>query len=169
MTTDRKLLIGLGALVIACMVSGASFSLGFFIGAQGWSIQSPSSAGPGAGPGGGFGGQPGGQSQQGFPGQISPRGGAQQQQGANQQPRPDLIGIIVSVTDDSLELETQEGFRMVTLTDETIVALREEDSTTPADRSELQRGVRVAVVGEFGDDGQTMTARVVVILPEQAR
>lgn len=169
MTTDRKLLIALGVLVIACMVSGASFSLGFFIGTQGWSIQSPSAAGPGAGTRGGVGGQPGlQQPQQGFPGQQLQPGGPQQQQDAAQQPRPDLFGVIVSVTDDSMELETEQGLRMVTLTDETSVRRRAEGGTNPADLSALHRGVNVAVIGEFEDDGHTLVARVVVILPEQA-
>ena len=47
MTTERKLLYAFGALIIAGMIAVAAFSLGVYIGEQGWTLQAPSVAGPG--------------------------------------------------------------------------------------------------------------------------
>ena len=143
------------------MISTAAFSLGFYIGGTGWSIQAPSAAGSEGLPGGQQPRNPG--QQQGLPGQQFQPGG-QQQPGTGQQPRADLVGIILSVTDDSLEIETREGFRMVQLTEATFVSIHENNTDIPAELSDLEPGVRVAVFGQFDDAGQTLTARLVVIV-----
>ena len=45
MTTGRKELIGCGAVLIAAMIGVACFSLGAFVGAQGWTLGRPAAPG----------------------------------------------------------------------------------------------------------------------------
>jgi len=145
MTTERKLLYAFGALIIAGMIAVAAFSLGVYIGEQGWTLQAPSVAGPG----------------QGEPRQPQPAD-------RPAQPRPDLIGVVRHVAGDSLGLETQEGLRSVLMDDETRVVRLVDEEEEPAQWGDLQRGARIAVFGEFGGDGRTLTAQLVVILPSPA-
>lgn len=155
MTTERKLLYVFGAVIIAAMIAIASFSLGIYIGEQGWTLRAPSMAGPAAP-------QPRGQGQPQQP--KSPDGPAQPAPGGNP-PRPDLIGLARRVTGDSLELETQQGLRSVLMDNKTRLVRLVDGKEKPAQQSDLRQGVRVAIFGEFGGDGRTLTARLVVILP----
>jgi len=91
MSTERKLLIAFGAIIIAGIIAISAFSLGVYVGEQGWTLPPPSMAGPGGKPP--TGGQP-------------PAGPAPGHE-------PDLIGQIQSLADDSLTVRTPQGPRLV--------------------------------------------------------
>ena len=148
MSTERKLLIAFGAIIIAGIITIGAFSLGVYVGEQGWTLPPPSMTGPGGKPP--TGGQP-------------PAGPAPGRE-------PDLIGQIQSLADDSLTVRTPQGPRLVMVTKETRV-LRVTDGREEEEASldDLQRGMGVAVFGSFGDDGRTLTAETVVILPQLQR
>jgi len=148
MTTEQKLLIACGAIIIAGLIAIAAFSLGVYVGEQGWTLPEPSLVGPG-GPRRPQPGQPG-------PGQPLP-----QQPG----PRPDLVGRVRSVGDSSLTLDTPAGPRLVLVNAETTVQRQGDAGLEPASLSDLRRGDHVAVFGHLNDDGRTLRARAVVILP----
>jgi hypothetical protein len=69
-------------------------------------------------------------------------------------------GTVGSLEGDTLQLTTAEGDITVTLTDETVLT-----RTATAERSDLQAGARVAVIGERDDSG-VITAAVIQILPD---
>ena len=83
MTTERKILIALGSLIIAGMIAVACFSLGVYVGTRGWTLKQPSLAGPQP-PNAPPGGQPG-----------RPEGGQPQPNApTGQQSKPTLIGVV---------------------------------------------------------------------------
>jgi len=144
MSTERKLLIAFGAIIIAGIIAIGAFSLGVYVGEQGWTLPPPSMTGPGGKPP--TGGQP-------------PAGPAPGRE-------PDLIGQIQSLADDSLTVRTPQGPRLVMVTEETrVLRVAEDRKEEEASLEDLQRGMGVAVFGSFGDDGRTLTAKTVVILP----
>jgi hypothetical protein len=145
MTTERKLFYASGAIIMAGMIAIVSFSLGVYIGEQGWTWQPPSVAGPGSE------GRPAGEPQQ-------------PQVAGGQTPRADLIGAVRRVSADSLELGTPEGLRTVLVDGETRLVRRVGGQEEPVRWSDLQRGTRVAVFGEFGGDGRALTAQLVVVV-----
>ena len=155
MTTERKLLYALGVLIIAGMIAVAAFSLGVYVGEQGWTLREPAVAGPGgdAGPQ-----QPGIQGGQGV------QGGAQPPPQGNLPAGPAVIGIVNQISKENMVLETQEGMRSVLLDEDTRLVKRVGEKEEPAPFAELQRGSRVAVFGEFGNGGQVVTAELIVIL-----
>jgi hypothetical protein len=69
-------------------------------------------------------------------------------------------GTVESLEGDTLRLTTAEGEITVTLTDETVLTL-----TATAERSDLQAGARVTVIGQRDDSGD-LTAAVIQILPD---
>ncbi len=73
-----------------------------------------------------------------------------------------LIGVVQSVAGRSVTIKTGEGPRLVLVSDETRVRWHDDREASLAD---LRRNVGVAVFGQFGDDGRTITASVIVILP----
>jgi hypothetical protein len=137
MSKGQKLLISFGAfIIVAVMVTGA-FSLGIYVGERGWTAGPTSITGPGG-----------------------------QQPAAPQEPlsrgKPDLSGAVQSVTKRSVTIRTSEGPRLVLVSDETRV---ERHDGKEAGLADLRRNVPVAVFGQFGDDGRTLVASVIVILP----
>jgi len=148
MSTERKLLIAFGAIIIAGIIAIGAFSLGVYVGEQGWTLPPPSMAGPGGKPP--TGGQP-------------PAGPAPGRE-------PDLIGQIQSLAGDSLTVRTPQGPRLVMVTESTrVLRVTEGRKEEEASLEDLQRGTGVAVFGNFGDDGRTLTAETVVILPQLQR
>ena len=144
MSKGQKLLIGGGAfIIVAIMVIGA-FSMGIYVGERGWTAKSPSIAGSGR--------------------QQPAQGG--KQPAAPREPlpkdKPDLIGLVQSVARRSVTIRTGEGPRLVLVSDETRVRWHDDREAALAD---LRRNMPVAVFGQFGDDGRTLTANVIVILP----
>ena len=69
-------------------------------------------------------------------------------------------GTVESLGGDTLQLSTAEGEITVTLTDETVLS-----RTTTVERSELQAGAQVTVIGERDGAGD-ITAAVIQILPD---
>ncbi|MBL7063721.1 MAG: hypothetical protein ISS49_05855 [Anaerolineae bacterium] len=149
MSKSQKLLISFGAfIIVAIMVIGA-FSLGVYVGERGWTAGSPSMAGVGE--------QPPPQGQRVEPGKqpTAPREPLPKE-------TPDLIGVVQSVARRSVTIKTGEGPRLVLVSDETRV---ERAGGQEASLADLRRNVPVAVFGEFSDDGHTLVASVIVILP----
>jgi len=157
MTKERKLLYAFGAVIIAGMIAIASFSLGVYVGKQGWTLKQPSMTGPA---------QPQVNPQR-TP-QVQPQSGGQGQQpaGGNQDTprRPDLIGKVINVTAESLEVNTVDGLRSALIDEETIILKQVEGKEAPAQLGDIQRGVRVAIFGQFRDGGRTLICRLIVIL-----
>jgi len=144
MSKSQKLLIGGGALIIVAIMVVGAFSVGVYVGERGWTAGSPSIAGAG--------------------GQQPAQGG--QQPAVPREPlpqdKPDLIGVVQSVARRSVTVKTGEGPRLVLVSDETRVRWHDDREAALAD---LRRNVGVAVFGQFSDDGRTLTASLIVILP----
>jgi hypothetical protein len=137
MSKVQKLLISFGAfIIVAIMVTGA-FSLGIYVGERGWTAGLPSI------------GSPGGQ-QPAAPQEPLPKG------------KPDLTGAVQSVARRSVTIKTSQGPRLVLVSDETRVRQHDNRAASLAD---LRRNMPIAVFGQFGDDGRTLVASVIVILP----
>lgn len=144
MSKSQKLLIAGGAfIIVAVMVIGA-FSVGIYVGKRGWMAGPPSMVGPG--------------------GQQPAQGG--KQPAAPQEPlprgKPDLIGVVRSVERRSLTIRTGQGPRLVLVGDQTRIRWHD-DREAPL--TDLRRNMPVAVFGQFGDDGRTLTASLIIILP----
>jgi hypothetical protein len=162
MTNERKILIAMGALLIAGMIAVACFSLGVYVGTQGWTLQQPSLAGPQP-PRQGQQQLPPGQQQPGQPGQP---GQAQPNAPAGQQPRPTLIGVVRHVDEKGITIHAEGAMRPVTLTERTRYAARTaEGQTVEAKLEDVEAGKGVAVYGTFSPDGHTLIADAVVVLP----
>lgn len=149
MSTVQRLLIRCGALIIVAVLVIGAFSLGVYVGERGWTAGPPSIVGPGGppppqGPRGGSGKQPP------APGGLLPKD------------KPDLIGVVQSVARRSVTVRTPQGLRLVLVSDETRVERHDGQEASLAD---LRHLVPVAVFGQFGDDGRTLMARVIVLLP----
>lgn len=173
MSTTQKLLIVGGVFTVVIIVAIAAFSLGVYVGEQGWTAGPPSIAGPGGPPQGPAGGQPPGQ-----PGQPPPGGQPGQPPGGTgpgQPPfgppgdlppgRPDVIGRVRSVAGDSITLETPQGPRLVTVNEETEV--KQAEGEEEASLEDIEPGTPVAVFGQFNGRGKTLVVQVIVILPPQ--
>lgn len=149
MSRSQKLLISFGAFIIIAVMTIGAFSMGIYVGERGWTAKAPSITGTGKaqppqGPKQGPGKQPP------APAEPLPKG------------KPDLIGVVQSVAGKSVTIKTGEGPRLVLVSDETRVRWHDDREATLAD---LRCNMPVAVFGQFGDDGRTLTASVIVILP----
>ena len=149
MPKSRKLLIALGAFIIIAVMTIGAFSMGIYVGERGWSAKPPSITGTGKAQ----------------PPQVQ-KVEPDKQPVATREPlpkgKPDLIGVVRSVTRRSVTIRTGEGPRLVLVSDVTRVRWHDDREASLAD---LRRNVPVAVFGQFGDDGRTLTASVIVILP----
>ncbi len=157
MSKSQKLLISFGAfIIVAVMVIGA-FSMGIYVGERGWTAEPPSIAGAGrAQPPQGQRVEPGKQPP--APAEPLPKGTVL----SLPKGKPDLIGLVQSVAGRSVTIKTGEGSRLVLVSDETRVRWHDDREASLAD---LRRNMAVAVFGQFGDDGRTLVANVIVILP----
>lgn len=139
--------IVLGAVILLLMLLVGAFSLGVYVGEHGWTRQGLSYQ-PGAQPVG--------------PGQV-PGQGLVPGQGQLPGQGPALIGRILQISPQALELATPEGRRRVELHDGTV--FREQEGAE-LQLSELERGDVVAIFGEMiAGDGGRLLAQVVVRLP----
>jgi hypothetical protein len=136
MSKSQKLLIGGGAFIIVAVMTIGAFSVGVHMGERGWSATPPSITDAGKQPV--------------APKEPLPKG------------KPDLNGAVQSVARRRVTIRTTEGPRLVLVGDETQVRWHDDRETSLTD---LRRNVPVAVFGDFGDDGRTLTASVIVILP----
>jgi hypothetical protein len=144
MMTGHKLLIGTGAVVIAGMLLIAAFALGGYVREHGWTRDGLVLQGPG-------GGGPGGP---GMPGPPLPLPGDGR--------RPDEVGRIKDIFEDTLILATPNGPRAIELNEQTRVETPAGDTSTLDD---LERGQRVSVFGHRNHGGQALVAELLVLLP----
>ena len=149
MSRSQKLLIIFGAFIIVAVMTIGAFSMGIYVGERGWSAKPPSITGAGKVP------PPQGQKvepdkQPPAPRELLPK------------EKPDLIGPVHSVTERSLTIRTGQGQRLVLVSDQTRVRWHDDREASLED---LRRNMGVAVFGDFGDDGRTLVATVIVILP----
>jgi hypothetical protein len=144
MSKSQKILIGGGAFIIVAVMTIGAFSMGVYVGERGWTAGPPSIVDAG--------------------GQQPAQGGKQPV--APQEPlpkdKPDLIGVVQSVARRSVTIKTGEGPRLMLVSDETRVRWHDDREASLAD---LRRNMPVAVFGQFGDDGRTLTAKLIVMLP----
>ena len=78
---------------------------------------------------------------------------------------PQVLGRIQRVSDDFIDLVTQDGFRQVTINKNTRIETDEGDLVEFGD---LNKGNIVAVFGQFSSgDGKVLQAEVIVRLPEK--
>ena len=138
MSKGQKLLISFGAFIIVAVMTIGAFSMGIYVGERGWTAQPP-------------------QGQRVEPGKQPPAPVEPLPKG-----KPDLVGLVQSVERRSVTIRTGEGLRLVLVGDETRVRRHDNREASLAD---LRRNMGVAVFGDFGDDGRTLTANVIVILP----
>ena len=123
------------------MIAVASFCLGVYVGEHGWTRRGLTLAGPGALP--------------------QPRGGLAMPGGP-----PNLQGVGQGMARESITLRTPpQGPRTVLVNEETRVKRDDEEARL----ADLRRGVGVAVFGDFRDQGRTLVARLIVILPPPRR
>jgi hypothetical protein len=149
MSKSQKMLIGGGAfIIVAIMVIGA-FSMGIYVGERGWTAQPPSIADAGKVQ------PPQGQRVEPDKQPVAPKESLPKE-------KPDLTGVVQSVARGSVAIKTGQGSRLVLVSDETWVRWHDDREARLAD---LRRNMGVAVFGQFGDDGRTLTASVIVILP----
>ena len=183
MTIERKLLVAAGALIIALIIAVGFFSLGLYIGQHGILPDAPQVAGPGGAgrpvlpgqppqPGGGPDQSgPGGWSQNPpGPGAQSPRDGAAPVNPAGRPSNlppgpPDLVGPLQAVDSAGLTVGTRRGSRLVKIEAATQVFDTQGKLLSP---EALAVDTHVAVFGHFTDDGRTMAAETVIILPPPA-
>ncbi|MCJ7621895.1 MAG: hypothetical protein MUO76_00200, partial [Anaerolineaceae bacterium] len=84
-------------------------------------------------------------------------------QGGQPQSEPDLIGLLQQIAPDLLIIETKQGPRQVTITDETKLQTRDNEQI---DWEDLQPGDALAIFGEFSGDGtRELDALLVLKLP----
>jgi hypothetical protein len=155
-----------GAILLGLILLVAVFSLGVYVGRYGLNREGLSYAG---------GGQPGGQMPaQGVPQQPGQMPGPQQAVPNAPQPLPpgldsppQLIGRIIHISPDGLDLAAQDGLRPVQLTRETVFEDSEGNALALRD---LARGNVVGVYGELSGEGagRTFTAARIVVLPVQS-
>jgi len=140
MSIERKLLIAAGVLLLVLMSSIATFSLGAYVGANGWTKNpesvmardiKPPSARPPRPPG-----MPAGE--------------------------PALTGLLVDRNGTALTLRTKEGLRQVIVDDGARVLRWDGEEMKLAD---LRRGMALAVFGEFDESERALRANALVLLP----
>lgn len=155
MATSRWL-IAIGLIVLIGMLVIGAFALGVYVGEHGWTRA-------------GLQYQPGAQPP---PGQMPPQGGNKPPK--DQQPpggapdglppgRPQIIGRILKITPQSVNIATPDGPRYVILTPKTRYL---EENGTPISPSALQRNDVVGVFGRLTQDGKRQfRADVIIKLP----
>lgn len=78
-------------------------------------------------------------------------------------PRPaEIVGRIQHLTATSLTLSTPQGTRTVAMDPKTRVILLNGE---PGGRNDLRRGMDIAIVGDFIDNGRALVARTAAVLP----
>jgi hypothetical protein len=144
--TLRKVGIGAGATLLVGIMVLAAFSLGVFVGHQGLLT----------GTVGNFGARPAvdqpvaPQAPASGPAQNLPMG------------RAALVGAVGGMTNEGLFVRTLQGPRLVEVNEETAVRDRQGRELSLSD---LKPGAQVSIFGEFSEDGRTLTANTIVVVP----
>jgi len=142
MSTDRKLLIGAGALLLVLMSSIIAFSVGVYVGVKGWGTQ-PALIGQRTN-------------------QPDPLQNGQPQDRALPQERPALTGLLMNGNRSMIALRTKEGVRQVAIEKELVITRWDGETVTPGD---LERGMALALFGKFDEDEKTLRVNRIVVLP----
>jgi hypothetical protein len=145
MPTERKILYALGLLIIGGMIAIGAFSLGIYVGKSSWTLKQPALQSP----------------QQG-PGNIP---NPDQGEPVNPPPKPDLVGKVISVTADTIEISTRNGLYSVVITEDTIYLQQGGGSVKPARLEDIQIGTNLAIIGKLSQDNRTLRGEIVVLLP----
>jgi len=146
MSSGQKLLIGLGIVLLGTMMLIGAFSLGVYVGAHGWTREGLRLQGPAPPP------QP--PAGQGMP--ALPRD------------RNVLYGRIRHLSGESITLDTPEGPRTVSVSNETRVRWKD-DEEREGTLQDLRFGMTVAVWGRFDPDIRMLRAEIVLIFPTSKR
>jgi len=145
MTTGQRILLITGGALILAMLLVAAFSLGVYVGQHGWTRAGLVLRGPDPGPAP----PAGGASPDGAP---LPGGGRP----------PDLLGRVRDVFEGRLILATRGGPRAVELDPAVRITSPEEGERS---LGALQRGQLVAVFGQRSEDGRSLVAERIILLP----
>jgi hypothetical protein len=157
MTLERKLLIAAGALILAFIIAVGFFSLGLYVGQYGLLPEAPSMAGPGGPP------------QQPGAGVQPPAGDPNRSPDPAERPPnlpsgpPDLVGRLRAINQQGLTIGAPQGPRQVLLDENTEVFDAQGESLS---LGVLRVGASLAVFGSLRDDGRTMVANTIVVLPQ---
>jgi hypothetical protein len=141
----RKMLLGAGAAMLVGMMVLAAFSLGVYVGHQGLLVGTLDNFG--ARP---VTDQPAAAQQPSGPAQELPAGS------------PALVGRVGGITNEGLFVRTTGGPRLVEVDKETRIR---DGQGQALSMSDLRSGANVAVFGEFSEDGRTLLANVIVLVP----
>jgi hypothetical protein len=151
--------ISVGGALLLLMLLASTFSLGVYVGEHGWTRDGLTYSGPGRADGNNRPAQgvnPGGPPPAGT--EPAPQAPIGLPQG-----KPNLIGRILLIHPDSLQLTSSTGPRLITLTTDT--RFLEQDGRAIR-LKDLQKGDPVAIYGLFvGGDGGELRADFVVRLP----
>jgi len=135
-----------GSVLLAALVLVAVFSLGVYVGRQGWGTEAPG-MGQMQGPA--------------PPGQQPPAPPVWPQA------RPALEGMIRSVGPEGILVESPQGARFVRIIPETRFARLTDRGEVEVGREALRPGLPVNVFGPLAPDGRTLTAERIVLLPQR--
>lgn len=149
----RRLMIVVGAAIMAGIMLVAAFSLGVWVGSG--RADNPALFG-GPGP------QAPRPAQGPAAGQTRPTGPGQAPALGTIARAPDLVGRIQALSGNNLTIEAPGGPRIVRLAPDTEVILPD---GSKGQVENLTRGSTVAVVGVTGDDGRSFRAEAIAILP----
>jgi hypothetical protein len=160
MATNRWKIItvSIGGAILLLMLVASSFSLGVYVGEHGWTRDGLSYSGPGQAVRPGLNGKPAQDGPAGVGTPLPPQAPAGLPSG-----RPNLIGRIIQIHPQSIEVASASGPRVVILTFETRFLEQDGRVITVKD---LQKGDAVAIYSRFtAGDGGEMQADFVVRLP----
>lgn len=170
MTLERKLLITTGSALIALIIAIGAFSLGVYLGANGWNAGAPSAAGPGGKPPrppdqGAL--PPGGPDQQPMDAQAQAQTQAQPPASPGQPgPRPQLVGRVRSVSGEAITLDTPQGPRTVQMGPDTQVFRMAQGREEPATADEILPGEHLLVFGHIeGENEKRLVAMRLLLAP----
>jgi hypothetical protein len=150
MSTDRKLLLGAGALLLVLMSSIIAFSVGVFVGVRGWGVQPAISMQRTNQPAAQKDARPA------IPQDVQPQDRAMPQE------RPVLTGLLVNGNRSALTIRTKDGLRQMEIDKNLVLTRWDGESIAPAD---LKRGMALAVFGELDEEEKALRVKRIVVLP----
>lgn len=162
---DRRWMQIAGAAVMVGVMLVAAFSVGVWVG-NGRDDPAVFAGPGGAGGFGGAQGQPRQGAQGQAPGQFGQGGRGLEQGGFFDalSREPDVVGQVQWIEGDTIGLNSPTGQAVVTLTPETEILLTD---GSPGGRNDVSQGRIVAVIGGPSDDGRSLEADELALLPER--
>ena len=135
-----------GSVLLAGMVLVAVFSLGVYVGRQGWGAGEPPEAPPGP---------------------VQPNAQPLEPQMPWPPAQPALEGVIRGVETGGILVAAPQGARFVRIVPETRVLRLTDQGEVEVGREALRPGLPVNVFGPLAPDGRTLTADRIVLLPQR--